>query len=75
MVRPNQIIESDVEKKQLTFIMFARSEEQVKRRVLFLNFPGKAIRSGLDTSPITNVEVVSEGMVKRYAVTVNLAEL
>ena len=75
MVRPNQIIDSDVENKQLTFIMFARSEEAVKRRVLFLNFPGKALMSGFDTSAISEVEVVSEGLVTRYAVTVDLEML
>lgn len=75
MVRPNQIIDSDVENGKLIFIMFARSEEAVKRRVLFLNFPGQFIKSGLDTSAVTEVQLMIEGNINRYAVTVEPAEL
>lgn len=74
MVRPNQIISST--SNTLTFLMFARSEPQVKRRVLLLNFPGKMIpavlkREDLDQY-IRNVELATEGMVNRYKVTVNV---
>lgn len=73
MVRPNQILSRSG--KELTFIMFARSESQVKRRVVALNFPGKYLMSGLSTDAVTNVEVISEGGVNRYAVTVDIERL
>lgn len=55
--------------------MFARSESQVNRRVVALNFPGKYLTSGLSTDAVTNTEIISEGMVNRYAVTVDVEEL
>lgn len=73
MVRPNQIIQRSG--TELTFIMFARSEKAVARRVLLLNFPGKAIKSGLDDRAVEEVEVLSEGMVSRYAVTIDIERL
>lgn len=75
MVRPNQIIESDVENGELTFILFARNEEQVKRRVLWINFP-QTIRRTLfgDESVddfVKRVQQVTTGKVNRYAVTID----
>lgn len=79
MVRPNQIISSDIKNGKLTFIMFARDESTVKRRVALLNFPGKFImnlgNSSYVDQVVDNVELVSEGMVNRYAVTLNLNRL
>jgi len=73
MVRPNQIIAST--DTTLTFLMFARSEKQVKRRVMLLNFPGLAIqllkRGSLDQY-VEGVELVTEGIVNRYEVTVDI---
>lgn len=79
MVRPNQIIQSNLEDGELTFLMFARSVKQVKRRVLYLNFPS-TIRSTIlgdeDVDDfIKRVEVVTTGTVNRYAVTVNTSKL
>jgi len=76
MVRPNQIIESDLESGALTFLMFARSPEQVKRRVLFINFPQTIRRVTLGGEEevddfISKVQTVTTGTVNRYAVTVN----
>lgn len=79
MVRPNQIISSDSEEGTLTFIMFARSEDMVKRRVLFLNFPRSAPRVLLGSKEVDDfveeVQPVTEGMVNRYAVTLNVKDL
>lgn len=72
MVRPNQIIASNIQNGELTFIMFARTEEQVKRRVLLLNFPSLGLQALTNPDDfVTNVQLVTEGMVNRYAVTVN----
>ena len=77
MVRPNQIIERDGDK--LTFLMFARSKTQVKRRVLALNFPMsyfKRLLSGSTTTePVTRVTQFTEGKVNRYEVTVDTSKL
>lgn len=77
MVRPNQIIQATED--TFTFLMFARSESQVKRRVLLLNFPGKilpAILRGDDLDRfITEVTLQTEGIVNRYRVTVDLEEI
>lgn len=76
MVRPNQIIKST--DTTLTFLMFARSNQQVKRRVLLLNFPGKAVRLILQDdidNVIENVSIRTEGAVNRYNVTVNTDEI
>ena len=80
MVRPNQIIRSDLDSGELTFLMFARSPEQVKRRVLFINFPSTIRRTmfGGDEEVddfITEVRQVTEGTVNRYAVTINTTEI
>jgi len=78
MVRPNQIIKSDVEKGTLTFIMFARSEEQVSRRVLLMNFPVngfKALIQGRKDEIVENIQLFNEGIVNRYAVTINTREI
>lgn len=77
MVRPNQIIER--EDSKLTFLMFARSKTQVKRRVLALNFPTyyfRSIFSGSGTyKPITRVAQFTENRVNRYEVTVDTSKL
>lgn len=78
MVRPNQIIQSDIENGTLTFIMFARSEEQVARRVLLLNFPGKGLKAlieGRKDEIVKDVQLLTEAMVNRYAVTLNTGEI
>jgi len=78
MVRPNQIISSDVEKGTLTFIMFAMTEEQVARRVLLMNFPVKGVKAlleGRKDEIVENVEVFKEGMINRYAVTLNTGKI
>lgn len=79
MVRPNQIISSDIDKGELTFIMFAMSEPQIKRRVVALNFPGFYLRSTLKgdtpTDIVKDVRVVSSGMVNRYAVTIDTTKM
>lgn len=76
MVRPNQIIDSDVRNSTLTFIMFARDEEVAERRVLLANFPGKFIGNMLGggemKQKVSRTELVSEGLVNRYAVTVSI---
>lgn len=77
MVRPNQIIKSG--DNELTFLMFARSENAVKRRVLFINFPPKVVDVVLGDETvdqhISNVELATEGRVNRYKVTVDTAGL
>lgn len=77
MVRPNQIIERDGDK--LTFLMFARSEPQVKRRVLALNFPMAYFKrlfiSSETTKPVTEVRQFTEGTVNRYEVVVDTSKL
>lgn len=79
MVRPNQIIRSDTARGRLTFLMFAQSEEQVKRRVVFTNFPKTVITTRTGETSIDdiveNVELVSDGVTNRYAVTVNTNEI
>lgn len=77
MVRPNQIIDATTE--SFTFIMFARNESTVKRRVLILNFPSvfipkTLIREDLDKY-INSVEIMTEGEIKRYAVEVDITNL
>lgn len=74
MVRPNQIIQR--EGSELTFLMFARSENQVSRRVVMLNFPGVYLRKVVlgDVAIgdlVTEVEKITEGTVNRYAVTLD----
>lgn len=78
MVRPNQIVSKD--ESELSFIMFARSEDQVKRRVLMLNFPyayfSDILMGDLETSDvITKVELLMESNVNRYVVTVDVDEI
>lgn len=77
MVRPNQIIERNG--TEFTFLMFARSEGVVERRVLLINYPGKTINrflSGEDLGEVVvNTELITEGRVNRYAVTVNTEKL
>ena len=77
MVRPNQIIERNG--KELTFLMFARSEEQVKRRVVALNFPTHYLSTFFSdasaTEIVNNVELMTEGSVNRYAVTIDTADI
>lgn len=77
MVRPNQIIKS--EGSNLTFLMFAQSENQVKRRVVALNFPGQFIMNLGDEDyvdeVVTNVELATQGMVNRYKVTLDTSRL
>jgi hypothetical protein len=79
MVRPNQIIDSDLDRGEITFLMFARSAKKVQRRVLFLNFPGWFIKSkvsGEDPfNAIAGTELVSMGPINRYAVTVDIDEI
>jgi len=79
MVRPNQIIRSDTARGRLTFLMFAQSEAQVKRRVVFTNFPKTVITTRTGETSIDdiveNVELVSDGVTNRYAVTVNTNEI
>jgi len=77
MVRPNQIVNSDPENKEFEFIMFARSEETVQRRVLAINFPSIYFKQVLFGDKevqnfITNTTLVSEGRVNRYTVTLKL---
>jgi hypothetical protein len=76
MVRPNQIINSNIDGGELTFIMFAQSEKQVKRRVVLINFPMRisSIVFGDKTADdyVTETKLISEGNVNRYAVTVEL---
>lgn len=79
MVRPNQIIASDIDDNSLTFIIFAQSQKQAARRVMMVNFPVASIPlivsgTGL-TDPVTETRVVSEGTVNRYAVTVDTSRL
>lgn len=75
MVRPNQIIKSNLDNGELTFLMFARSESQVKRRVLLINFPSVAADLLMSDASvddyISNVRQVTSGRVNRYAVTVD----
>lgn len=72
MVRPNQIIESNIEENELTFIMFARTEKQVKRRVLLLNFPSLGLQAIKNPDKfVKRIQLVTEGMVNRWAVTVD----
>lgn len=75
MVRPNQVISSNLDQNELTFIMFAQSEQQVKRRVLFLNFPSVIIPVMLGDAEIDDfiaqIQLVTEGMVNRWAVTID----
>jgi len=77
MVRPNQIIER--EGTEFTFLMFARSEGVVERRVLLINFPGQTISrflSGEDLGEaVVNTELITEGNVNRYAVTIDTEKL
>lgn len=77
MVRPNQIVETG--DGTLTFLMFARSESQVKRRVLLLNFPRAYTQKVINREPldkyVTKTELVTEGRVNRYKVTVDLTEV
>lgn len=78
MVRPNQIIERD--DTEFTFIMFAQSKGQVKRRVVALNFPSIYLRNiklgQLDMDDfVTGVEVLMESVITRYAVTVDMTVL
>lgn len=77
MVRPNQIIERDG--KKLTFLMFARSKTQVKRRVLATNFPisyfMRMLSSSTTTEPVTSAKLFTEGRVNRYEVTVDTSKL
>lgn len=78
MVRPNQIIDSNIETGELTFIMFAMTEEQVARRVLLMNFPFKGMRvlmQGRKDEVVEDVEIFKEGIVNRYAVTLNTREI
>lgn len=79
MVRPNQVIRSDPARGRFTFIMFAQTEGQVKRRVVFANYPKTIITTRIgDTSIddiVENVELVSDGVANRYAVTVNTNEI
>lgn len=79
MVRPNQIVDFSIEDKTATFLMFAMSENVVKRRVILLNFPSKIRDIVLgEMAPddfITDVELVTSGVVNRYAVTVDLGEI
>lgn len=75
MVRPNQIVRFEPDKGEVTFLMFAMSEKTVKRRVLFLNFPSTisdVLFGDMSVDDfIKEVELVTEGMVNRYAVTVD----
>lgn len=77
MVRPNQIIERNGNK--LTFLMFARSKTQVKRRVLATNFPmsyfKRLLSSSTTTKPVTSVKLFTEGRVNRYEVIVDTSKL
>lgn len=80
MVRPNQIIQSDPEEGRLTFIMFARSERMVKRRVMALNFPGEFPSLVLGEKDVDDVVVdvtlLNDGVLtNRYAVSVDLDNL
>jgi len=79
VVRPNQIISSDISQKKLTFIMFARNEQTVKRRVVLLNFPSKlrdtVMGSFSPDDAVDDVEQITSGTVNRYAVTVNTEEV
>lgn len=75
MVRPNQIVEFDSERGEITFLMFAQNESQVERRVLWINFPGTILRTVLQGDKISDfikeTKLITEGMVNRYAVTVD----
>jgi len=79
MVRPNQLVNLDTERKQATFLMFARSDGTVKRRTLLINFPSKIIDITLGGKTpsdfVSDVTKVTEGKVNRYAVTIDLNEI
>lgn len=79
MVRPNQIVEFNPDKGEITFLMFARSVSQVQRRVLFINFPSTIIGVALQDRDVSDfikrTELITEGRVNRYAVTVNIDAL
>lgn len=77
MVRPNQIVEFSTDEKTATFLMFARSEKTVKRRVLLLNFPSllpTVLMDGTDEF-VENVQLITSGRVNRYAVKVDLNQV
>lgn len=77
MVRPNQVIRSS--ETTLTFLMFGRSQNQVVRRVLMLNFPGtfvpKVLKGENLNKYIQDVTLATEGLVNRYQVTVDLSTI
>ena len=75
MVKPNQIVEFNPDRGEVTFLMFAMSEKIVNRRVLFINFPStirRVLFGGEEVDDfIKNTRLITEGMVNRYAVTVD----
>jgi len=74
MVRPNQIVEFRPESGQIGFLMFARNERVVKRRVVFINFPSvipDVLIGGKTVDDyVSGVTLVTKGRVNRYKVTV-----
>lgn len=78
MVRPNQIVEFEPQ-ESITFLMFARNEETVKRRVLWLNFPSTIRKTLLGDAEVDdfveNVQLQTGGMVNRYTVELSLEAL
>lgn len=79
MVRPNQIIESDLVDNTLTFIIFAQTESMAARRTLLINFPTKAInlstKEPISTDAVLSVVRMTGGLVNKYAVTVDIDRL
>lgn len=79
MVRPNQIVGFEPDKGEVTFLMFAMSEKVVNRRVLFINFPSTISRVLMGEENVDDfikqTKLITEGMINRYAVTVDTTEI
>ena len=77
MVRPNQIVDRDGSK--LSFMLFAQSEDQAARRALVVNFPRtlfSLVFGDLEVdNVVSNTELLTEGMVNRYIITVDTSQL
>lgn len=79
MVRPNQIVEFDPENNEIGFLMFARSEPMVKRRVLFINFPSVIPDVLLGDKTVDDfvkrTKLITEGRVNRYEVVLDTSRI
>lgn len=83
MVRPNSVANIDLDRNEIQFTIPAQTEEQAARRAVILNFPERFLSipdSPLAnvksiTEPVSEVEVISEGLIDRHLVTVDLTKI